>query len=181
MWGDTMTTRRTSVIAATIALAVVGWGHPAIAFPPAARDQVFFFLQDSGAGEDGIRVFAAGPILGLGTAKAGTPAAPRLSRGAVPTDGAFTLTFGAGTVSYAFKQENETLLQPTAPACVEYATVKGTFTISGGTGAYAKATGSGAFGGYLLKLGAKGPDGNCAPGAARELQAIAAGGTAATE
>ena len=159
-----------------LGVATVGAARPAVAATE-AQDQRFLLIQKSDGGQGELQVFATGPIFGFGTAKADQPSP---ATAAAPAD-SFTLTFGAGTVTYKVTQTADTVIESTAPACVEYATVDGTFTISGGTGAYAKASGTGTIEGSLLRISAAEPAGTCAKTPARELRTMSATGTAATE
>ena len=99
-----------------LGVVTVGAARPAVAAATDAQDQRFLLIQKSDGDQGELQVFATGPIFGFGTAKADQPSPATTAA----VGDSFTLTFGAGTVAYKVKQTVDTVIESTAPACVEY-------------------------------------------------------------
>lgn len=95
---------------------------------------------------------ATGPISGIGTAKPNDDAPGNT----VP----ITVTLAKGKVFMAARGANFQW-KPNLKTCTATAVNRGTYTISGGTGAYRGATGGGTFHEHGAAIGARGRDGAC--------------------
>ena len=153
---------------------VLGFAGPALADAGPQR----FVLTFSGplaralANDPGRRVIASGVITGVGEEEF-------LSQGPGPSPGTFVgasnFVFPEGTVGV--EVEGTVAEQHFGPGgCFLRNTISGSFTITGGTGAFAGATGGGTFTGVNLVFGSV-SDGGCSADDARLVSSVRLTGT----
>lgn len=159
-----MTPVRTQRVAAVLVVALAALAAANVldaaagigAFGSKPLPQRFTLFTASVRGKDvPVVVQAAGPISGLGTE---TQTEKNTSNGQVNYA---VLRFANGTVRFVAPEKFA--WKPDFRTCSATASGGGTFTITGGTGAYRGATGKGTFTSHGVMIGARDPHGNCLP------------------
>jgi hypothetical protein len=136
--------------AASVAAAGVALAHGNLASSP----QRFTFTGKTVRGKDlPIKVFATGPISGIGTVR--LVEHPKTSNG--------TFRFSKGNLRVLFVH-GPTRAHPDPAKCRATINAGGTYTIHGGTGLYAAAAGKGTYTEKRLLLGERNPAGKCLGG-----------------
>jgi hypothetical protein len=135
-----------------IGLAAVIAVAPASAAPPAPQTIAAWFLT-VGASNKPVHVVAKGPISGIGTE---TQTEKQVGKRQVNVA---TLHFDRGTVRFVAPERFDWKVD--MKHCMAHANGGGTFTITGGTGAYAGATGKGTFTSIGTAFAQRTPTGAC--------------------
>jgi hypothetical protein len=128
----------------------------AVALPSRAAEPTESWVMTSPtvhAVEHPIRISAVGPITGSGVL---TQTEEETPTGEVVH---FTWRFRDGTVTGDAVEDYEIAFDPVA--CTAKATSTGSWTLTGGTGRYAGASGAGTFGGHATLVGSRDARGRC--------------------
>jgi hypothetical protein len=135
-----------------VPLAVAVSAAPALGVPHRTAPERFTISGTTVNGKSGpIRVLAAGPIAGRGTARL-------VEHGPITRA---TLRLAGGKVFVRYVERGRPATHRDLQACTGTIRASGTFTITGGTGRYAGARGSGTFTEHRTMDGQRDGDGNC--------------------
>lgn len=157
--------RQIGFIAIGVALAAaVATGTAYAHHGTSSSTQRFTFSGKTIRGKDlPITLTAVGPISGHGTA--------RLSEHPTTTTGMFLLPHGNLRVRFL---HGPTQAHPNLAKCEATIDARGTYTITGGTGRYADATGNGTYTEKRVLLGQRSPAGTCLAGLNSTPQSVTA-------
>lgn len=125
------TSTRTNWIAGAVATATAALALTGTAFGSGSAGTEHFTFMSTSVTADKFNVIATGAFTAGGTA--------------TPLAASDTLKFPNGTIKLTGKNTGQPLLSANTKTCYEHLSQRGTYTLAGGTGAYAGITGSGTF------------------------------------